>query len=503
MTEKEIPKDLYRCRQALEGAPVVDEVSAGDLDLDGLFRGLDRTITTAGGSCLYRYLRRPCASAAELSARLGLVRAFAHDGAGAAKARACLGRIGVQKAGSLVEEIYDQGPMAYAGYRGYLYAWAAFALGAIALSILAGFYIPFVVLSVLVANIVINSKTTGVISSHAYSVFYLCLLVRQARPLLSVLEGMGAEAEAASLRRAEAALRKIPRQAVFFRAGGGSSGELADMLFEYFRIFLLQELFAYFKVYAAFKVHRKEIAELYDTIGRMDFSLAYLSRMEEGGLGPALLSETTKVVDAVDLIHPAVPACVPNTVRIERGLVITGSNMAGKSTFLKALGVNQVAASSLGLCWARSFSSGFYLVMTSMNLADDLPGGRSRYLVEAERVMAVIREAEARPILALVDEILVGTNSEDRIQASIRILRRLGSGRSMAIAATHDLAIAEALKDDCGLSHFTERIGAGDLVFDYVIKPGVVDKRNALTILRHLGFPGELLGLDDEDSGAG
>jgi DNA mismatch repair ATPase MutS len=116
--------------------------------------------------------------------------------------------------------------------------------------------------------------------------------------------------------------------------------------------------------------------------------------------------------------------------------------------------------------------------------------------------MAVIREAEARPILALVDEILVGTNSEDRIQASIRILRRLGSGGSMAIAATHDLAIAEALKDDCGLYHFSERIGAGDLVFDYVIKPGVVDKRNAFAILRHLGFPGELLGLDDEDSGA-
>jgi DNA mismatch repair ATPase MutS len=168
--------------------------------------------------------------------------------------------------------------------------------------------------------------------------------------------------------------------------------------------------------------------------------------------------------------------------------------MAGKSTFLKALALSQAFASGLGLAFARDYVCGSRLVISSMTNSDDILGGRSRYLVEAERILSILRRAD-EGCLAVVDEILVGTNSEDRIAASIRILLRLARGPSLAVAATHDLPIAHGLESAYDLHHFSENLGGTDLSFDYKLKPGIVDKKNALRILKQLGFDDEILGI--------
>jgi DNA mismatch repair ATPase MutS len=306
---------------------------------------------------------------------------------------------------------------------------------------------------------------------------------------------------------------------MFFRASANVGGDIIDAILEYLRIFFLQELSAYFKVYQVFEGHREAIEGLYESIGLIDASIALLDCLEDGELGAvrAELSDGAVGFSAEALVHPLVEGCVPNSVSFSRGAILTGTNMAGKSTFLRAIGISQACATSLGLAFAAGWEGGFLLVMSSMSCEDDLERHKSRYFVEAERMMAILRAsasglapgqpagltpkptacltpAPGRPVLALVDEILVGTNSEDRIFASIRMLRRIAGTSSLAIAATHDLPIAEALGAEYDCLHFSERIEGEELVFDYLVKPGVVDRRNALDILGLLGFDEEILG---------
>jgi DNA mismatch repair ATPase MutS len=143
--------------------------------------------------------------------------------------------------------------------------------------------------------------------------------------------------------------------------------------------------------------------------------------------------------------------------------------------------------------FAKSMTTSFRPVWTALEIADDLLAGKSRYLAQAERLLAARRASDTEPALVLVDEIWSGTNSSDRISASIALLKSWQSTAALVVASTHDRAIAEALADYQSW-HFTETLGSSGLEFDYRLYPGIVDHANALRLLQHLGF-GKYLGI--------
>jgi DNA mismatch repair ATPase MutS len=264
----------------------------------------------------------------------------------------------------------------------------------------------------------------------------------------------------------------------------------------YVKVFLLGELSAYLAAAEALRDKGEEIRELRIAVGALDAwcALAILAA-EEGGPSPASCSEGRGRVDAKALRHPLVSGCVPNDLALSRGMVLTGTNMSGKSTFLRALGINQVLATGLGLAYAESFETDLFLAQSSIVSEDDRAAGKSRYLAEAERLLLIYSSIRSggRPILALVDEVLNGTNSEDRIAASVAILRGAAGRGSILVAATHDREIARELRDDHDCGFFMERVEEGGLVFDYKLKEGIVEGKNALRILAMLGFDEALL----------
>ncbi len=194
--------------------------------------------------------------------------------------------------------------------------------------------------------------------------------------------------------------------------------------------------------------------------------------------------------------HPLVDSCVPVSFAFDRGVILTGTNMSGKSTFLRTLGINQVLATNLGLAYADHFETDLFFVSSSIRSGDDRAAGKSRYLAEAERLLSIIGAVRAAdpPVLALIDEILNGTNSKDRIAASIAIVKGAAGKDSIVVAATHDLEIAEALRGAYAPYFFSERIDEGRLVFDYALREGIVDRKNALRLLRLIGFGDDILG---------
>jgi hypothetical protein len=198
-----------------------------------------------------------------------------------------------------------------------------------------------------------------------------------------------------------------------------------------------------------------------------------------------------------DVGHPLLPAahCVRNSVVLDesrRFWILSGSNMAGKSTLLRAIGMNVVLACTGAPIRATSAQFSVFTVCASISISDSLLDGRSKFLAEAERLQNILGKAGAeQPVLFLIDEILSGTNSQDRRVASGAIVRSLYAGGAMGILSTHDLALT-AIADESGLNGLNCCMESDDpdepLKFDYRVKPGISRNSSAIAIIRLLGI---------------
>jgi DNA mismatch repair ATPase MutS len=175
-----------------------------------------------------------------------------------------------------------------------------------------------------------------------------------------------------------------------------------------------------------------------------------------------------------------------------RLLIVSGSNMSGKSTLLRTVGVNSVLAYSGAPARARRLRLAPMQIGASIHVIDSIQTGTSHFYAEILRLRAVLDCARGPlPVLFLIDEILHGTNSHDRRAGSEAVLRRLVESGAIGLVTTHDLAltaIAEGLGDRALNVHFVDQLEAGRLVFDYKMRPGVVERSNALALMRHIGL---------------
>jgi MutS domain V len=202
-------------------------------------------------------------------------------------------------------------------------------------------------------------------------------------------------------------------------------------------------------------------------------------------------------VSAHALWHPLLRDAVSNDVELPGPgflLLVTGSNMSGKSTLLRALGVNAVLALAGAPVAAERLSLGDLHVLTSMRVQDSLSAGVSFFHAEVLRLKAVLEAAAAAPgqSLVLLDEILLGTNSGERRVASREVLRLLLEARALGCVTTHDLALARLEAEYPGSIrpvHFQDHVEDGQMRFDYQLREGVVRTTNALRLMQQAGIP--------------
>jgi len=202
-------------------------------------------------------------------------------------------------------------------------------------------------------------------------------------------------------------------------------------------------------------------------------------------------------LEAHGLAHPLLDSAVAvrNDVTLDgahRLLVISGSNMSGKSTLLRTVGTNTVLALAGAPVRAARFVLTPLEVGASIRLQDSLAQGESRFYAEILRLKAIVEQAEGeRPSLYLLDEILHGTNSHDRRIGAEAVVRGLVERGSIGLVTTHDLALAkivDALAPHAKNVHFEDRIEDGKILFDYRVREGVVTRSNALDLMRSIGL---------------
>jgi DNA mismatch repair ATPase MutS len=202
-------------------------------------------------------------------------------------------------------------------------------------------------------------------------------------------------------------------------------------------------------------------------------------------------------LDAQGLGHPLLPRerCVRNDLHLsaERcALIVSGSNMAGKSTFLRTVGVNAVLTLAGAPVRARRLRISPLAVGAVLRVQDSLRDGRSRFYAELLRLRRLLDLAKGPlPLLFLLNELLEGTNSRDRRVVAEAVIRALTGSGAVGLVTTHDLAlteIADLLAPRTANVHFQDTIEEGGLTFDYRLRPGVVGHGNARALLRAVGI---------------
>ena len=208
---------------------------------------------------------------------------------------------------------------------------------------------------------------------------------------------------------------------------------------------------------------------------------------EAQALGHPLIDEGKRVANDVDLAGPG------------RALIVTGSNMSGKSTLLRAIGVNVVLANVGAPVCARRMRVGRLRVATSMRVSDSLEEGTSRFYAELKKLKLVLDVARRAgdaggaegTVLFLLDEILHGTNTRERLIGARAILKALLARGAMGAVSTHDLGLGDLeaeLPDDVRNVHFEEQVSGDEMTFDYRLRQGVVQSSNALRLMKIVGL---------------
>lgn len=202
-------------------------------------------------------------------------------------------------------------------------------------------------------------------------------------------------------------------------------------------------------------------------------------------------------IEAQTLKHPLMleSRCVGNNVSLGpncRLIVVSGSNMSGKSTYLRTLGINLVLALAGAPVRARRFRMTHVRVGASIRTVDSIQEGTSRFYAEIVRLGQIVKLAgQGTPLVFLLDEILGGTNSHDRRIGAACVARNLVERGALGLITTHDLAlarIAEEIQPPGANYHFEDQIDNGKMSFDYRLRPGVVRKSNALELMRSVGL---------------
>ena len=272
--------------------------------------------------------------------------------------------------------------------------------------------------------------------------------------------------------------------------------QLGSYFSELIKAVFLIEVLALYWITKSLEQRTASIRTLFNYVGAIDCALSVAS-LRAGAIKTCIptLTSGAKSLHAKGIFHPLIEACVKNDLTVHgKGVLITGSNMSGKSTFLRTLTINSILAQTIHTCFADEFISPILKQFTSIQMTDSLSDGRSLYFQEVALMASWMDEA-AQPgqSLFVLDEVFKGTNTIERIAAAKAVLSYLNQHQNLVVVSTHDLELAHLLGNEFDVYHFAEHVDNQELFFDHTLKPGPVQTQNAIQILELFRFPPKVI----------
>lgn len=471
----------------------IDDITWNDLDMDRIFMLVNQTVSSPGEDVLYSILRIPLFDRKRVEEREKLICFFEENPQKRETMQLLLSRIGKTWHGSLSDTILalEDAPQVNTKLHWVMFVLLILNLAALPFTAVPGF-LTFIILSTV--NIVIYYTGKDRIRIEAYLDCFSSLL-----KMLSLAKETGTvdwpetKTYMEKIRQGRQAFRSLKKRTIFLTGKNSATGDPSQLLLDYLRMVFHLDILVYNSILKDVKGKTGEITELLDAFGELDAAISIASFREMLPLWsrPEFTEWETGHVRllAEDMYHPLIQTPVANSIQMERGILITGSNASGKSTFLKNLAVNSILAQTVLTCTCASYQAPFLKVMTSMALRDDLSGGESYFIVEIRSLKRILDESrKEEPFLCIIDEVLRGTNTIERIAASSRILSVLDRPWILPAAATHDIELSYILSKKYENYHFEEEIQDDQVVFNYLLQRGRTTTRNAIRLLGVLGY---------------
>lgn len=274
------------------------------------------------------------------------------------------------------------------------------------------------------------------------------------------------------------------------------AGLFVEYFIELIKALFLIEPVLLFKILPFLDSRRQHIADVFNFVGEIDAVLSIHSLRNDLPYYciPDIISDKKELYTNASY-HPLIYNSVANDIDLNRkSALLTGSNMSGKTTFIRTIGINVILGQAINTCFAKEFKVSRMKVHSAIRISDDLLENKSYYFEEVLTLKNLLQESQtAAGNLFLLDELFKGTNTIERIASGKAILSYLNKNNNIVILSTHDLELAGFLKNSFDLYHFTEVISEGKMLFDYKIKPGNLTTTNAIRILSLNDYPQEVV----------
>jgi len=479
----------------------LNEQTTSDIDFHELFRFVDHTCSRIGQQVLYHRLLRPHGEEAPLKELDSQARYFTANTPVREKVQQELLRLDHSNAYSIQ---LLMGERLFMRPRWYPLALAD-TIGVITILLLS---IPYPALLIwlmlpFAINIVLHLRNKNNTYRYIKALPQLNVLIKTTKTLMAGEIPFDKTGLPESLSRLKGFQRKF-KWLSFGDTGGSELAMLYYWLWELFKALFLIELHSFFRLIRELEQRQADVRRIFSFTGQVDLAISVASLRAAGGITciPILTTGAAGVSPAYvkqwrvcDLYHPLVKDCVVNSLKADgKGILITGSNMSGKTTFLRTLGINSLLAQTLYTCYGAAYSAPPFRLYSSIRIDDSLLDGKSYYFEEVTVMGELIEATGAQePNLYLLDEIFKGTNMVERIASAKAILSYLDGKGHIVVVSTHDLELSDMLKEQYDLYHFEEILQDGQLLFDHLLKPGPLRTRNAIRILGMAGYPDEII----------
>lgn len=474
-------------------ADAIDDITYQDLDFDSVFLLVNNTRSSIGREVLYRMLREVKTEKEELDCREKIMNYFRENEEERIRFSKVFYDLGISKRVSVFQYIESLFLLNTTGnFKNYM---------AIVLLIAAILFFALVdpvngvllIIAVSGINIVGYYREKARVELYFNSTKYILKMLKGASTLAKK-ECSILATDIEFFKEINREFEPIKRGAFWINSGADFNGSITDALLDYVRMLTHADLIKFNHSVKFIQNRNDRIVQLYERLGRIEamISAASFRELMPYTCVPEFTEE--KDLEITDVYHPMIDNPVTNSITTKKSVLITGSNASGKSTFLKAVAINAILSQTIHTSLTKRYRAGRYTILSSMALSDSIENGESYYMAEIKALKRITdRVAGDGYVLAFIDEVLRGTNTVERIAASTQVLKYLDRDNVTVFAATHDIELTHLLEKEYDNYHFEERVSDEDVTFDYTIREGRAQSRNAIKLLALLGYDAKIV----------
>ena len=487
-------ENYFRKKNHNPAFQTLSDKTCNDLDFEELFMFFDRTNSKVGQQFLYNKLRNISLDPTKDRSHEKLLAEFTNDPEFRLSVQGQLSKLNEKEAyyiASLFQDEILKPPKWY-----FIVPLLSFAS---VLSFIMVFFNPIyflVIFGLCIINIVIHYWNKKNLYNYFSSIPQLSKLNSVAQELFknSSLKQINPD-----LMKSANVLNKVnSSMSVFnFEMKMQSDGQLVFwVLMEFVKIvFLIEPLFL-FGTLKRIDTKRAQIEDVFLFVGEIDaiVSIASLRKGLKSFCTPEIIDEQKRLY-AQEVYHPLIENCVKNNLKVNnKSILLTGSNMSGKTSFIRTIAINVITGLTINTCFAEQFSMPQVRIYSAIRISDDLMNNRSYYFEEVITIKEMIdKSKEGNLNLFLLDEMFKGTNTVERIAAGKAVLSSLNEENNIVFVSTHDIELADLLKNEYDLYHFSEIVDHKTVDFDYKLKVGKLKNRNAISILQLNDYPESII----------